>query len=412
MPTVNEISHEPSVDRSQPTPREFDVLDLFLILAARKRLIFWTSVGGFVLGILLVLMVAPTFTAKALILPPQQDQSSTNAMMGQFGALASMTGLGSSLGIKNPVDLYLGMLQSQSVTDGIIKRFDLVRIYHPKRFSDLRNMVIKKGKFIAGKDGMISISVSDKDPRTAAAMANAFVDELYKLNNRLAIGGASQRRLFYEQQLAQEKDKLADSEVALAKTEEATGVIAPSGQTESIIRQVAQLQAEITAREVQRDALRTSSTEQNPDVVRLNSELTGLRGQLRDLESGSTSTKHTPGDIFISTANVPQAGLEYIRKERDVKYHQFLFDLLARQYEAARIDEAKAAPVIQVVDTAQVPDRKSAPTRAIWALVGGFLGFFFTTVWVLGSHIYRRMAADAEHGRRLALLREELRLRG
>jgi tyrosine-protein kinase Etk/Wzc len=416
MPTVNEIGHEPaqetSVDRSQATPREFDILDLFLILAARKRLIFWFSVGGFVLGVLLVLMVAPTFTAKAVILPPQQDQSSGNAFMGQFGALASMTGLGSSLGIKNPVDLYLGMLQSQTVTDGIIKRFDLVHVYHPKRFSDLRNMVVKKAKFIAGKDGMISISVTDKDPRMAAAMANAFVDELYQLNNRLAIGGASQRRLFYEQQLAQEKDKLADSEVALAKTEEATGVIAPTGQTENIIRQVAQLQAEITAREVQLDALRTSSTEQNPDVVRLNSELTGLREQLRGLESGTSSTKHAPGDIFISTANVPQAGLEYIRKERDVKYHQFLFDLLARQYESARIDEAKAAPVIQVVDTAQVPDRRSAPTRAMWAIVGCFLGFFFTVSWVFASHIYHRVEADETHGRRLAVLRQELRRRG
>jgi tyrosine-protein kinase Etk/Wzc len=189
-------------------------------------------------------------------------------------------------------------------------------------------------------------------------------------------------------------------------------VIAPTGQTENIIRQVAQLQAEITAREVQLDALRTSSTEQNPDVVRLNSELTGLREQLRGLESGTSSTKHAPGDIFISTANVPQAGLEYIRKERDVKYHQFLFDLLARQYESARIDEAKAAPVIQVVDTAQVPDRRSAPTRAMWAIVGCFLGFFFTVSWVFASHIYHRVEADETHGRRLAVLRQELRRRG
>jgi tyrosine-protein kinase Etk/Wzc len=415
MPTVNAISHEPStessVDRSQAAPREFDILDLFLIIAARKWLIFWASVGGFVLGVLLVLMVDAKFTAKAVILPPQQEQSSGNAFMGQFGALASMTGLGASLGIKNPVDLYIGMLQSQTVTDGIIKRFDFVRKLHPKRYSDLRKMVVGQVKFLAGKDGMISISVTDKDPRMAAEMANAFVDELYKLNNRLAIGGASQRRLFYEQQLAQEKDKLADSEVALKKTEEATGVIAPSGQTESIIREVAQIQAEITAREVQLDALRTSSTEQNPDVVRLNSELAGLREQLRGLESGSSSTKHLPGDIFISTANVPQAGLEYIRKEREVKYHQFLFDLLARQYEAARIDEAKAAPVIQVVDTALVPDRRSSPTRAIWAIVGCFLGFLLTTFWVFASHIYHRLEADETHGQRLAVLRQELKLR-
>jgi uncharacterized protein involved in exopolysaccharide biosynthesis len=331
-------------------------------------------------------------------------------LLGQFGALASATGLGGSLGIKNPIDLYIGILQSQSVTDAMVKRFDIVRRFHPKRFSDARLMIQRSAKFTAGKDGMITIAATDSDPRRAAAMANAFVDELYSLNNRLAIGGASQRRLFFEQQLAQEKDKLADAEVALKKTEESTGVIAPSGQTETIIRRVAQMQADITSREVQLAALRTSSTDQNPDVIRLMSELNGLRGQLRELESGSG--KHAPGDISLTTANVPQAGLEYIRKERDVKYHQFLFDLLARQYEAARIDEAKAAPVIQVVDPALPPDRKSAPFRALWGIVGGALGFFFSTGWVLAKYVYHRLEADEEQGRRLALLRQELKLRG
>ena len=128
-----------------------------------------------------------------------------------------------------------------------------------------------------------------------------------------------------------------------------------------------------------------------------------------DLQSGTN--KHTPGDISLTTANVPQAGLEYIRKEREVKYHQFLFDLLARQYEAARIDEAKAAPIIQVVDPASVPDRKSSPFRALWALVGGVLGFLFITGRVLATHVYHRLDADEEQGRRLALLRQELKLR-
>ena len=411
MQTVNEISPKAPVERSAGTAREFDVLDVALILAARKRLIILMSVAGFVLGIGLVLTVAPSYTAKATILPPQQEQSSSSALLGQFGTLASLSGLGSSVGLKNPSDLLIGILQSQSVTDAMIKRFDFIRLYHPKRMSDARLMFQKNAKFVAGKDGLISISFVDGDPRRAAAIANAYVDELYKLNNRLAIGEASQRRLFFEQQLAQEKDKLADAEVELKKTEEATGVIAPSGQTENIIRQVSQLQAEITEREVELGALRTSSTDQNPDVIRLTTELSGLRAQLRDFENGP-GAKHAPGDISITTANVPEAGLQYIRKERDVKYHQLLFDLLARQYEAARMDEAKSAPVIQVVDPALPPDRKSAPFRALWAIVGGTLGFLFSAGYVLASFIYRRLAADEQQGQRLALLRQELRLRG
>ena len=410
MPTLNELGLEAPVDRSKSTAREFDILDVVLIIAARKRLIFLATVVGFVLAIGLVLLVKPTYSAQTMILPPEQEQSSGAVMMGQFGALASMTGLGASLGIKNPVDLYIGILQSETVTDRMIRRFNLMEFYHAKRWSDVRYALKNSSKFIADKDGMIAISVTDRDPKKAAAMANAYVDELYRVNNRLALGGASQRRLFYEQQLSQEKDRLADSEVALKQTEEKTGVIAPSGQTEEIIRQVAQLQAEITSREVQLDALRTSSTEQNPDVIRLNTELSGLRGQLRILESGTA--KHAPGDISITTANVPQAGLEYIRKERDVKYHQLLFDLLARQYEAARMDEAKSAPVIQVVDPALVPDRKAAPFRALWALSGAAIGFFLTIAWVLASHIYQRMAADEVQGRRLAVLRQELKIRG
>jgi tyrosine-protein kinase Etk/Wzc len=409
MQTVNEISPEIGTRSGEPPARAFDILDILTILAARKYTILLSTIAGFVIAVLWVLTVQPDYTAKAMILPPEQEQSTASAMLGQFGGLASMAGLTGTLGIKTPADLYIGILQSQSLIDSMIKRFDLMHLYHVKHLTEAQGLLKKRSKFVAGKDGMITISVTDQDPKRAAAMANAFVDELYKINNRLALGTAAQKRLFYEQQLAQEKERLADAEVELTKTEEATGVIAPTGQTEVVIQQIARLQAEITEREVQLDALRTSSTEENPDVIRLNTQLSGLREQLKDLENGRN--KRTPGDISITTANVPKAGLEYIRKERDVKYHQFLFDLLARQYEAARIDEAKTSPVIQVVDTALVPDKKSAPTRMLWAVVGTFLGFALSTGYVLGAYVYRRLAEDEEQGRRLALLRQELKLR-
>jgi uncharacterized protein involved in exopolysaccharide biosynthesis len=410
MQTVNEIRPEVETKRSEPPSREFDILDVFIIIAARKFTILFATIVGFVIAILWVLTVQPSYTAKALIMPPEQAQSTASAMLGQIGGFAAMSGLTGSLGIKTPADLYIGILGSQSVIDNMVKRFDLMNVYHGHRLSDAEGGLKQVSKFIAGKDGMISISVVDHDPKRAAAMANGFVDELYKINNRLALGSAAQKRLFFEQQLAQEKERLADAEVALTKTEESTGVIAPSGQTEVVIQQIARLQAEITEHEVQLDALRTSSTDQNPDVIRLTTQLTGLREQLRDLENGTN--KHSPGDISITTANVPKAGLEYVRKERDVKYHQFLFDLLARQYEAARIDEAKSSPVIQVVDYANVPDKKSAPYRALWAIVGAFLGFVLSMAYVLGSYVFRRLSEDEEQGRRLALLRQELKLRG
>jgi tyrosine-protein kinase Etk/Wzc len=410
MRTVNDISQDLAVQESNAA-REFDILDFFLILAARKSLIFFSSMAGLITAILLVLTVKPLYTATATILPPQPEQASSSALLGQFGMLASMSGLSSSLGIKNPADLYIGLLQSNTVTDAMVKRFNMMRRLHPKYPSQARLPFQKGAKFVAEKDGMISISFVEGDPREAAAVCNAYVDELYRLNNRIALGAASQRRLFFEQQLAQEKDRLADSEVALMKTQQATGIIAPSGQTENIIRQVAQIQAEITEREVELGALRTSSTEQNPDVVRLTTELSGLRSQLVELERGA-GIKRVPGDISIATSKVPEVGLEYIRKERDMKYHQLLFDLLARQYEGARMDEAKAAPVIQVIDPAQVPDRKSAPFRALWALVGLSMGFFASTGYTFAKFIYGRLAADDEQSRRLALLRQELRLRG
>ena len=404
---MNELIREVPLETSKSEP-EFDLLDLLLVLAARKRVIFLATIACMaIVAILVYFVISATFTGKAVIMPPQQEQSSASALLGQFGALASMTGVGSSLGLKSPNDLYIGILQSNTIADSLIKQFDLMRLYHAHRISTARAALAARSKFVSGKDSLISISVEDHDPHRAAEMANAYVTELHNLNDHLAITQASQRRVFFERQLVQEKDRLADAEVALRKTEESTGVIAPSGQTQTIIRQIAELQAEITSREVELDALRMSSTAQNPDFVRLNTELDSLRGQLRDLESGHG--KHAPGDISITTANVPQAGLEYVRKERDVRYHQLLYDLLARQYEVARIDEAKAAPVIQVVDPALPPDRRSGH-RLLWVLIAGFLGFCFSCAWALVAHAYRHMETNEAHGGRLAALKQELRL--
>jgi tyrosine-protein kinase Etk/Wzc len=404
MPPTREYS--PPLEAQ--TGIEFDLLDLLLVMAERKNTIILSTVIGMFLLTGLVLLMHPTFTAKAVILPPQQGQSSA-AMIGQLGGALALAGLGSSGALKDPNDLYLAVLQSNTVEDGLIKNLNLMAAYKVKKLSEARRMLAASSKFVSEKGGLISITIKDGDPHRAAQIANAYIDELHNINSRLIIGEASVRRHFFGDQLALEKDRLTDAEIALQQTEETTGAISPMGQTGVVISQVAALQGQIISREVQLDALRTSSTDQNPDVIRLNNEIEGLRAQMRQLESVQSGRK--PGDISLTSRSLPQDQVAYLRKQRDVQYHTLIFDLIARQFEAARMDEAKASPVIQVLDPAEAPDRKSGPFRALWTLAGCALGFVYGCVRVIGSYVYSRVVADPAHAEKLGQFRRALRFR-
>ncbi len=227
-------------------------------------------------------------------------------------------------------------------------------------------------------------------PERARDIANSYMDALRETNGRLALSQSSQRRLFFGQQLAKEKDDLEDAEVDLMKTEEQSGLIAPTGQTTVEIETLAQTQAQIAVRQVQLAALRDSATEQNPEVIRLRSEIGDLQGQLARLQNGSGKLSAAA----IPTSKVPELQLEYVRKEREVKYHEALFEMLSRQYEAARLDEARDAPVLQVLDPASYPDTKSAPKRSYYMLGGLVFGFISGCVWVLLREPMRELRAS------------------
>ncbi len=348
-----------------------DLLDLALILAARKRFIFLFSFVVAVLTAIVVLIVPVTYTATTTFLPPQQQESSAMAMLGQLSGLASLAGGGaaSALGLKNQDDLYIGLLQSEHVMDGVIQRFDLRKVYKAKRLVDARKRLKGKTKIMSEKSSLISISVEDHNAKRAAALANAYVDQLHDLMSHLAVTSAAQRRMFFEQQVNQEKEKLADAEVALEKTELKTGIIQPQGQAQAVIATIMQLRAQISAREVELGALRTSSTDQNPEVITLQSQIAGLRAQLADFEKGHPQSASMEGNVLTPTSEVPAASLEYLRGMRDVRYQETLFEFMTRQYEMAKVDEAKQGQMIQVVDPALVPERKSWPPRTLLTLL-------------------------------------------
>jgi tyrosine-protein kinase Etk/Wzc len=383
---------------------EVDLLDLLIVLAKRKWLIVKVTLGAAAIAAIVSFLIPNRFTATATIMPPQQTQSTSAMLMSQLagsglGSLASLAG--KDLGLKNPNDLYIGMLKSRTVEDAIIAKFDFQRVYREKRLSDARKELHKATDITSGKDGLIDISFEDKDPKRSAEVANAFVDELRTLTQHLAVTEASQRRLFFEQQLQQAKDDLANAEVALKDTQQKTGMIQLDSQSKAMIEAVGRIRAQIAAKEVQLQAMGSFATEQNPDYVMARQELAGLRAQLAKFEQQQPSDN---GDPLVATGKIPAIGLEYVRRYREVKYRETIFELLAKQYEAAKLDEAKEAAVIQVVDPAVQPDRKSSPIRALIVALSSVFAFIGVIVYALLYEGLAHLQQDPNRGGRLGLL--------
>jgi tyrosine-protein kinase Etk/Wzc len=386
-----------------------DILELAVVLATYWRRIALATFVALLLGVLFALMLKPVFTAKAIILPPQQQQSSLSSMLGAFGSLASLGGSGTSSLLKSPSDMYIGILKSETIANQVIQQNRLESVYHAKTLDDARRALEKHSDFDSAKDGLIHISVTDGNPRRASDIANAYIDALYNMNASLAITDASQRRLFFSRQVDEEKAALNKAEDAFAATQLKTGLLEVSGQSALLMRTIAEVQAQISADQVALQGLLTSSTEQNPDVHRLRQEIATLQGQLNQLQDNQK--KLGPGDIEVPAGHLPGEAIEYTRKMRDLKYHETLYELLAKQYEAARIDEAKSAPLIQVIDRATPPQRKSGPWRALIVLGFGIGGFFCACIWALVSNAIKRMSQVPENNVRFQQLRASFRLR-
>src|SRR6266702_3591979 len=282
-----------------------------------------------------------------------RDDADSAATAERFGGIGRVAG--GALGVRNPNDLYVGMLRSRTVADSLIARFELAKVYEQALQSGTRLALQGNTSIVSGRDGIITVEVDDKDPKRAADIANAYVDELMKLSKVLAVTEASQRRLFFERQLEQAKDSLTTAEIAARQGLQKGGLAQVDAQGRSMIAVTARLRAEISVKEVQLGAMRTFAAEGNPELQRTQQELEALRRELSRVEGSSSVAAIGRGDA------PGNRGLDNLGLLRDVKYYEFLYELLAKQYELAKIDEAKDATVVQVMDRAIEPDRKSKP---------------------------------------------------
>ncbi len=391
-PTIPDPKPQSNCDDSHDD--EISLIDLAITLAKHKKLILGAPLITGVIVALMSLMIHNSYTAKTQILPPQQ-QSGTSALLGQLGALSSLAGVSS--GIKNSNDTYVAMLNSRTVSDNLIRRFKLQAVYRTKFRSDTRNRLAKASVIIAGKDGVIVIKVDDRDPERAAALANGYVEELQQLTQVLAVTEASQRRLFFEKQLQQAKQALGDAEIALKTLQEKTGLIQLDAQAQALVKAGSELKAQIAIKEVELGAMRTFATGNNPDYIRTQQLLGGLRSQLAKVEAGS-----------VTTSKVPEAGLAYVRKVRELKYAETVYELLAKQFEIAKIDEAKEGSMIQVLDKAIVPEKKSKPKRSLMVILAALAVGFGAVLLAFIVEGFKRAKEDAANAERLVKLRQLL----
>lgn len=363
-----QVSAPPEVRKEDD---ELNLLEILVVLSRHKTFVFVFPFACAVAAALISLALPNIYTGTAKILPPHPGGSPITAVLvGDVSGASTGSAVGQALGLKNPSDLYVGMLQSRTVTDAMIARFDLQRIYGKGTLVETRTKFAGLSRITAGQDGIITIEVEDEDPKRAADMANAFVDELDKLTRTVTVTTAGRQRAFLEKQLRQAKDQLADAEVALRITQEKTGLISVTEQGKAMIESVANLRALVAAKQVQLASMRTSTTESNPDYVRAKQELSGLRLELAKVERSNPSDSTA---VIPSAGKIPEAALEYVRKSRDVQYYQTLFELLAKQYEIARSQEAAEGGLIQVLDRAVAPDKKSRPHRLLIVVVTGIL---------------------------------------
>lgn len=364
------------------------LLELAIILKSRWKMLLAVPIAAGVIAYGIARMLPPTFTAQTTFLPPQQQQSSAASALASLGALAGLAGASA---VKSPAEQYVALMQSTTVSDRLIDQFKLMEVYEAKYRSDARKTLLKKASIIVGKkDGLITVSVDDENPQRAADMANAYIDELRQMTSTLAVTEAQQRRVFFEKQLRETKDRLTAAQRSLEASGFTEGAL--RSEPRAAAESYAQLQAEVTAAQVRLQTMRSYLNESAPEFRQAQDRLAALRGQLARLEK----------------ANPRGDDNDYVGKYREFKYQETLFELFSRQYELARVDESREGALIQVVDVASAPERRSKPARTLIAAATMLVTGLLLAMAVLARHFWRVSQQDPRRAERLAALRAQL----
>ena len=382
------VNVDPDADDDFDDGPSVGLIDLLTWWGEGKRVIAGVTVAAALASLAAAFSLTPIFTARTSLLPPTSPSSGGSAAA--LAALGSLGGLAGGLAAKTPDELYIALLKSDSVQRSLSERYGLMARYRAANYEALRKTLPSYIRVASDKkSGLITVEVDDEDPKFAAELANAHVGEVTRVLGRLAVSEAQLRRVFFEQQLKDTKENLVKAETQLRAVQEKSGVIVLDKQAEALILGAAQLRGLIAERDVQLKVLRGSATEQNPDVKRLAAELRALRSELARMESSQAGNPGSAVDMAVG--KLPEVAIDYVRARRELKLQETLLEGMIRQFEMAKLDEAKEGPILQQVDMALPPDYKSKPSRGLIVMASTLLALLASAGWVA----WRRYSALA-----------------
>lgn len=409
---MNDQNQTPQV-AEQEDDDSISLLDLLLVLAAGRKTIVKTTAGFAIAAVVYALLQSNIYTGKTSLIPPNNNQlSAQSAVAAQVGALLGGGSGGLAAALKNPADLWVALLKSDSVETFVIRENNLMEVFNAKNMAIAIKTLEGASKINADKAGLITIEVDNKDPELAAKIANSYVTGLGELNKRLVFSQAGQKRLFFEQQLQLARDGLANAEHTVAEQLESQGVVPDDirKRLKTIPRAAdetaAQLRGQIAAKELQISAMKSYATDQNLSLIQAQQELAALQDKLSNLQGLDAAQ---PPNTEPATAGSPQQAQLIIQKAiQDIRYYDSYIQILMDQYEQARLDESKEPMVLQVVDVATAPEIKSKPKRTLIVLISSLAGFFLSILWVFLKNALNKAEADPETALKIKQLKEHV----
>jgi capsule polysaccharide export protein KpsE/RkpR len=397
MPTATHFGSEAGTVEATPDPSATPPTAAELVITTLKK--FWAErrflgtlmIAGLVVSVIVCLILPPQYESTTVLIPSESAGSNPLAMMGGGGSLQNMvaaaSNLGDLVGSRTPSAMFVAILRSRTVADRMIDHFDLLKRYHTRsREAARKDLAAQTSIGEDRRNGLLTITVTDSDKYQAAAMAQAYVDELNHLNSELNVGAAHRQRVFLEGRVAQVKTELDDAQKELAAFSSEHGVFSVDEQSKALMETAARLQGQIAAAEAQLDGLEQVYSSSNVRVQEARGRLAGLRQQLAKLRGAPGNADTGSGDLegFPSLGKLPSLGVTYVDLWRKNKVLNVVFEVLTQQLELARVEEAKEFPTVKVMDPPNIPEYRTRPKRRTIVLFSGLGALLAGMLWILG----------------------------